>query len=95
MWLGAVSHIDQLTADSELQLGAGDLLVLYSDGIIEAMNADHEMYGVERIVSKLTQIAEQPAASICEAILADVRAHTPIQADDRTLVVLRRLERDA
>ena len=91
MWLGALPAIAQMTTDSEFQLGAGDVLVLYSDGIIESLNAEHEMYGSERIVAKLVDVADQPVASICAAILDDVLAHTSVQDDDRTIVVLRQV----
>ena len=91
MWLGALPGIEQMTTDSEFQLEAGDVLVLYSDGIIESLNAEHEMYGSERLVAKLIEVAAQPVAAICAAILDDVLAHTSVQDDDRTVVVLRQL----
>lgn len=91
MWLGALPGIEQMTTDSEFQLEAGDVLVLYSDGIIESLNAQHEMYGSERLVAKLIEVAAQPVAAICAAILDDVLAHTSVQDDDRTVVVLRQL----
>jgi phosphoserine phosphatase RsbU/P len=91
MWLAALPTIEQMTTDSEFQLGAGDVLVLYSDGIIESLNAGHEMYGSERIVAKLLEVADQPVAAICAAILDDVLAHTSVQDDDRTIVVLRQV----
>jgi serine phosphatase RsbU (regulator of sigma subunit) len=91
MWLGALSGIEQMTSDSEFRIAAGDVLVLYSDGIIESMNAEREMYGVERVVAKLVEVADQPVDTICTAILDDVVAHTSVQDDDRTIVVLRQL----
>jgi phosphoserine phosphatase RsbU/P len=91
MWLGALPGIDKMTVDSEFRIGTGDVLVLYSDGIIESLNTEHEMYGVARIVAKLIEVADQPVAAICTAILDDVLTHTSVQDDDRTIVVLRQL----
>jgi phosphoserine phosphatase RsbU/P len=93
MWLSALPVIDQSTVDSEFRLETGDLLVLYSDGLIEALNAEHAMYGIEGITRKLVELADQPVAAICEAILDDVRAFSTGQMDDRTLVVARQVAR--
>jgi len=91
VWLGALAGIAGMTTDSELRIATGDVLVLYSDGIIESMNAEHEMYGVERVVAKLVEVAEQPVDAICTAIIDDVQAHAAVQDDDRTIVVIRQI----
>jgi sigma-B regulation protein RsbU (phosphoserine phosphatase) len=38
-WLGAVRDIDKVTEDQTLQLQPGDLMILYTDGLIESRNA--------------------------------------------------------
>lgn len=91
MWLGALPTIGEATRDSELRLEPGDLLVLYSDGITEALDAQHDMYGIERLVSKIESLGEKPVSEILDAILAEVRAHAPEQEDDQTLIVARHL----
>jgi hypothetical protein len=50
-----------------------------------------KVYGVERIVAKLIEVADQPVAAICTAILDDVLGQTSVQDDDRTIVVLRQI----
>jgi serine phosphatase RsbU (regulator of sigma subunit) len=73
-------------------LGAGDLLVLYSDGVTEAVNTAEEEFGEERLVNLLIQKRGQPAGDIVEAVnsaLAGWSADTP-RTDDITLVVARR-----
>ena len=89
MWLSALPDIEHSTVDSEFRLETGDLLVLYSDGVTEALNEEHAMYGLEGITKKLVELANEPVADICDAILADVRAYSSQQIDDRTLVVAR------
>lgn len=89
LWLGALPDIEAATQDDELKLEPGDLLVLYSDGIIEAMNEQHDMYGIERLMARVSEFADKPVAEISEAIFADVVAYAALQEDDRTVVVLR------
>jgi phosphoserine phosphatase RsbU/P len=91
MWLSALPSIEYSTEDAEFRLETGDLLVLYSDGLIEALNAEHAMYGIEGITRKLIELADQPVAAICDAILDDVQAFSTHQMDDRTLVVARQV----
>ncbi len=69
----------------------GDAVVFMSDGILDAQNAEGEMYGEERLAAFLCAHREQSAEHIAEAILADV---TRFQAghdrfDDETIIVLR------
>ena len=75
------------------QLQAGDMLVLYSDGVTEANNPDYDEYGEERLIEVLKQHRTEPAADIVEAVtksLAEFTSGAP-QADDITLAVARRL----
>jgi sigma-B regulation protein RsbU (phosphoserine phosphatase) len=72
----------------------GDLIVFFSDGIVDAVNATSDMFGDERL-TKLLESQHQPTAqSTVDAIL---QAVTDFQAgtahfDDETIVVLRALE---
>jgi sigma-B regulation protein RsbU (phosphoserine phosphatase) len=69
----------------------GDAFVFVSDGILDAENAQGEMYGDDRLAGMLCAHRDQPAAHIAEAIMGDV---TRFQAghdrfDDETIIVLR------
>jgi sigma-B regulation protein RsbU (phosphoserine phosphatase) len=70
---------------------AGDVIVLFSDGITEAPNRRDEQFGEERLLALAQQHADLPARAICDAILADVRAFTGDRPspDDQTLLVVR------
>jgi serine/threonine protein phosphatase PrpC len=72
----------------------GDLIVFFSDGIIDAQNARGEMFGDERLVAVL-QAQHQPttAATTAEAILDAVAAFQSgtDHFDDETVVILRAL----
>ena len=75
----------------EVAVQPGDLLVLYSDGIVEAANASEEEFGEERLCSIIQEKCTRPSAEILDEILKQVRAYiqeAPPQ-DDMTLVVAR------
>jgi sigma-B regulation protein RsbU (phosphoserine phosphatase) len=78
--------------ESVARFPEGSLIVLYTDGITEAMNAGGEQYGEERLAWLLNSVRELPAERIIERILEDVSRHAAgaPQADDQTIVVLRR-----
>ena len=72
-----------------MRLDSGDCLILYSDGIVEAMNAAGEEFGEDRLAAVVQENAGTRADEIRDAILnaldtfmGDAAAH-----DDRTLVV--------
>jgi serine phosphatase RsbU (regulator of sigma subunit) len=79
---------------SELTLGVGDTLVLYTDGITEATNPEEEEYGSERLQRACREHAGQPLETLAAGLESDLDrfADGVPFADDRTLVVLRRSE---
>ncbi len=75
----------------EWQLSPGDTLIVYSDGITEAMSATAEEFGNERLTSAVVGLTGRPAGDILTGILACVAsfcAGAP-QSDDQTLVILQ------
>jgi phosphoserine phosphatase RsbU/P len=78
---------DEMTAD----LQPGDLIVLTSDGILDALNVDGEEYGRERLGKAIQACCSRPVAEIVQAIYADVAAHVgeTAQFDDQTVLILR------
>lgn len=72
------------------RFGAGDRLVFFSDGLVEATDSADEPFGFERFEAVLRAHAAAPAPSLRDALLAAVAAHTgdrPAE-DDRTLLIL-------
>lgn len=76
--------------EHEARLGPGDRLVLYSDGLIEAVDDDGEPFGFGRFEDVLRAAARDGAGEIRQALLAAVRRFTRNRPpeDDQTLVVL-------
>jgi sigma-B regulation protein RsbU (phosphoserine phosphatase) len=69
----------------------GDILVFVSDGILDAENAQNEMYGSERLSSILCSNPEQSASQVADAIMADVTRFQDgkDRFDDETIIVLK------
>lgn len=72
----------------------GDLLVLYSDGVTDAQNAEGEEFGESRLIDVLREPAPPGAGALIDRIFAaiDDFAGDAAQFDDITLLVARRLE---
>ena len=72
----------------EVKLAPGDTLVLYTDGVTEATNADGEEFGEARLIKVLSSDSDLHTAQILESVVAAVRSFSPgEQQDDITLVV--------
>jgi sigma-B regulation protein RsbU (phosphoserine phosphatase) len=68
-------------------IAPGDIVVLYTDGIVEAMNGREELYGFKRFEDLLSQGPSDPGG-LKDAIIGDVNRFTGLspQHDDMTLV---------
>jgi phosphoserine phosphatase RsbU/P len=74
----------------EIDLTPGDTLVMFTDGVAEAFNADFEEFGEERIVDLIRAHASCPAVTMVQALVDAVQRHSgPAQSDDFTVVVAR------
>jgi len=78
-------------SEERITLSPGDLLVLYTDGITESINARGEEYGRERLVDLALRNRGRCAREVLDLIKADVADHAAgmPQFDDITLVVLK------
>ena len=88
---GIEEKFAELLEEHTLQIGAGDLLALYTDGITEAMNEESDLFGEERLSRLLEEHAHLPPDELRERILGDVEAFVgrAEQHDDMTIVLLR------
>jgi serine phosphatase RsbU (regulator of sigma subunit) len=87
MWVGILPELD--VEDSDLQLGEGDLIVLYTDGVIEARNPARKLFGMERFLPLIAGSGALPVRQICERILHAVTEWSPVPEDDVTVLVAR------
>lgn len=86
--LGVFPGVDY--ALSRLTLNPGDILVLYTDGVTEAMNADNKQFGLEQLNGVLRR-CNLGAQEMRDAILGAVDRFTESKSalDDRTLLVAK------
>lgn len=91
MPIGLVDEIGQYTGVAPIDLFSGDLMVLYSDGITEAVSRDGELFGVERLRAATQAHAAESVEAIKEGVIAAVRDHIggATVYDDMTLLVAR------
>jgi sigma-B regulation protein RsbU (phosphoserine phosphatase) len=82
---------DRMLEEVSLPIGGGDLFVLYTDGITEAMNAAGDCYGESRLARLAREHADLPFDELRERILREVRAFAgaTAQQDDITMLLLR------
>jgi phosphoserine phosphatase RsbU/P len=83
---------EQTYKENSILLNAGDFVVLYSDGITEAINQKEHEYGTERLENVLLAINNHSAEGVIEAIISDLISFTGGQEafDDITIVVAMR-----
>jgi phosphoserine phosphatase RsbU/P len=89
--LGIVA--DVAFTPEEVELAGGDLLLIYSDGVSEAMSETAELYGEARLRALLPSLTGLPAREAGSCIVESVRRFTGRArlADDLSLILLRRV----
>jgi sigma-B regulation protein RsbU (phosphoserine phosphatase) len=75
----------------QVAIESGDIMLLYTDGIVEAMNDKDELFGQNRLRSSLASTTELSAQGILDSILSDLRQFTQDeeQSDDITAIVIK------
>lgn len=88
--LGAFANVE--FEEQRIEVGPGDLLVFFTDGVTEAMDAAGRMFDDERLQAVVMAHREGSADQVAEAIVDAVRAFTgdTPQSDDLTLFVVKR-----
>ncbi len=76
--------------NNDIALESQDVLILYTDGLIEARDRNGLMFGSDRMRSLALADPDNPRA-LCDSIVAAVQAHQggPLGTDDQTLIVLK------
>ena len=74
-------------------LAPGDVLLIYSDGVTEAMNPARELFGEERLAALLKKYGTQSAQTLIDHIVEDAKRYAgkALPHDDMTLLVMKRL----
>ncbi len=78
--------------ERQVEIASGDLLVLYTDGVTEAMNSSGELFGEERLRDVIRARKGETAATAVRGIWETVRAYRAgDQDDDLTIVAVKGL----
>ena len=88
-WVGATKDIREATQDSVLQLRDGDVLLLYTDGVIEARDAAGHELGLGRLLAELERHGRLPVAELRDRLLSTVTELMAEQRDDIALLAAR------
>lgn len=105
-WLGADGRAERFAPNSlplnvlaettattapPVVLTPGDLVLLYTDGIVENPTTDGGQFGTEQMLNVVRETRDQPAARIVETLLQAVRDQAPQKQiyDDMTVVVIK------
>jgi len=83
---------DRVTADFSLHLEPDDCLILYTDGVTEALDAEGEEFGMENLIRSILASASDGAAGVITRLTDDLRTFVGsyAQHDDITMIVIRK-----
>lgn len=78
-------------SENKVQLQKNDTLILYTDGVTEAMNTAYKMFGSEKLSKVIKSLPGKSLREIVDIILESVKQHggDAVQSDDCTLLALR------
>ncbi|MCZ6703281.1 MAG: PP2C family protein-serine/threonine phosphatase, partial [Ignavibacteria bacterium] len=85
---------DSVYEEEKVSINKNDIIVIFSDGISEAMNENEEEYGEERLKEFISNHLDKSPDKIIENILSDVKMFVgkAPQWDDMTLLIIKREE---
>jgi sigma-B regulation protein RsbU (phosphoserine phosphatase) len=77
--------------ETKVQLTEGDVVILYTDGVVEALNSEGEMYGFEKLMASIEEGSNLNENSLLEKLMDDVSRFvgSAEQHDDLTIVVVK------
>jgi sigma-B regulation protein RsbU (phosphoserine phosphatase) len=83
---------NQKFSSAQLNLESGDTLILYSDGVCDALNATNEEYGISRLIRVTTESHRMNPHELVERSLADISRfrHGTRRFDDITIMGIGR-----
>jgi sigma-B regulation protein RsbU (phosphoserine phosphatase) len=71
----------------------GDLLCLWTDGMVDARNGEGERFGERRLLDLICRLRAEPEEAILAAAFAEVDGFAAASTDDRTLLIMRMARR--
>jgi serine phosphatase RsbU (regulator of sigma subunit) len=86
--LGLGLHASANFGETVVEFSPGDRFLLYTDGVTESTNQEHQQFGLERLTDLLRGTRARNASAVCEEILESLRSFTGSStgSDDLTVV---------
>lgn len=86
-----LARFDQMLQEQTIALDPGDIVVMFTDGISEAMNDIRDLYGEDRLCLCVEEHADLDPEALCDEIFESVHefADGAEQHDDMTMIVLK------
>lgn len=88
-WLGILDDISDLVKEKQIELQVGDMMLLFTDGIIEALDSQKQQYGKSQLIKILEDNGENTPEAIKQKIIDSL--HNYLVEDDVTLMILKRV----
>ena len=89
-WMGITRELGKQLSDASGQLHPGDLLILHSDGVVQAGARQHHPFGLDRLRECIEQSRGQPLDAICDEVLRRATDWSKGEQDDDMMIVLVR-----
>jgi sigma-B regulation protein RsbU (phosphoserine phosphatase) len=88
---GAEDLFSQLLEEVRIDLTPGDVVVLYTDGITEAMNTDNDLFGEGRLSRLVEEHGHLDSSELRERIMREVESFVGAanQHDDMTMILVK------
>jgi sigma-B regulation protein RsbU (phosphoserine phosphatase) len=88
---GAAEKFEELLEEERIDLSSGDVIVLYTDGITEAMNLQSDLFGESRLSRIVEEHGHLESGELRERIMREVEAFVgeADQHDDMTMILLK------
>jgi serine phosphatase RsbU (regulator of sigma subunit) len=90
MWVGLLPTIQNLTVNIPFTLDSGDILLLYTDGVIEALDKNYKQFDIKRLSHIMLENCNKTPEEIIKIIVESVNNFMNIQKDDITLLAVRK-----
>jgi sigma-B regulation protein RsbU (phosphoserine phosphatase) len=84
-----MEDVREATLETTVQIGPGDLMLLFSDGVIEADDGRGAYFGLERLRALLVANRQRSPKEVRNAIMTALLRWTEHPDDDVTLVIIR------
>jgi serine phosphatase RsbU (regulator of sigma subunit) len=91
--LGMMKKAEKFFKEQTLQVAPGDAIILYTDGVTEALNSQNQMFELNHLIGIVEKYGHLSAQKICDSLLEELKKFmgSAPQYDDITIVAIKKL----